>query len=244
MKNTIYHTILAAKAKGKKSIALLIDPDDVTIDGCISLAQKAEKAGVSYLFVGGSLLTSNQLESVVIALKKASELPVILFPGNSNHITDKADGILLLSLISGRNPEFLIGQHVLAAPVLKRSGLEVISTGYILIDSGTATTVSYISNTTPIPANKPEITACTALAGEMLGLKLFYLEGGSGAKNPVTAATISATRNAIDAPLIVGGGLNSKEKIQAAFTAGADIVVIGTAVESNPSFLEELSIDQ
>ena len=219
----------------------MIDPDDVSVEQCIALAKNAERVGISYLFVGGSLLTTNQLEDVVTALKTACSLPVILFPGSSNHVSNKADGILLLSLISGRNAEFLIGQHVIAAPTLKRSGLEILSTGYMLIDSGSPTTVSYISNTNPIPANKPEIAACTALAGEQLGLKLIYLEGGSGAKNPVPEKTIQATRSAIDVPIIVGGGLNTIEKIKTAFTAGADIVVVGTAVENNPSFLEELS---
>lgn len=241
MESTIYHNILAAKAKGQKGIALLIDPDDVVIEDCSDLARNAESAGIAYLFVGGSLLSSDKLDVVVKELKASCSLPVVLFPGSSSHITPSADGVLFLSLISGRNPEFLIGQQVLSAPNIKRSGLEVLPTGYILIDSGSPTTVSYISNTNPIPANKPEIAAVTAMAGEMLGLKLFYLEGGSGAKHPVPVKTIQATRQAIEAPLIVGGGLNSKEKITAAFEAGADIVVVGTAVEKEGSFLSDLA---
>lgn len=239
LEKTIYDTILEAKANKQKCIALLIDPDDVSVEGCKELALKAEEVGVKYLFVGGSLLTTDKLESVVKVLKSTSNIPIVLFPGNNNHVTPVADGILFLSLISGRNADFLIGQQVISAPSIKQSGLEVLPTGYILIDSGVPTTVSYMSNTKPIPADKPEIAACTALAGEMLGLKLFYLEGGSGAKNPVSIKTIEATRKAIDAPIIVGGGLNSKEKIQHAFNAGADIVVVGTAVEKDYSFLNK-----
>ena len=240
MEKTIYDTILLAKANKQKGIALLIDPDDISVGDCKELALKAEEVGVKYLFVGGSLLTTDKLETVVKELKQYVTIPVVLFPGSNNHVTPAADGILFLSLISGRNAEFLIGQQVVSAPSIKQSGLEVLPTGYILIDSGVPTTVSYMSNTTPIPSDKPEITACTAMAGEMLGLKLFYLEGGSGAKNPVSAKVIEATRRAIAAPIIVGGGLNSKEKIQNAFIAGADIVVVGTAVEKDYTFLNQL----
>ena len=239
LEKNIYDTILEARANKQKGIALLIDPDDVSVESCKDLALKAEEVGVKYLFVGGSLLTTDKLESVVKVLKSNSNIPVVLFPGNNNHVTSEADGILFLSLISGRNADFLIGQQVISAPNIKQSGLEVLPTGYILIDSGVPTTVSYMSNTNPIPADKPEIAACTALAGEMLGLKLFYLEGGSGAKNPVSIKTIEATRKAIDAPIIVGGGLNSIEKIQDAFNAGADLVVVGTAVEKDYSFLNQ-----
>ena len=240
MKQAIYDKIIKAKAENKKGIAVLIDPDDISEERCVQFARTAQEAGISYFFVGGSLLTSDKLEKTVDLLKEHTSIPVLLFPGSHSHITDQADALLFLSLISGRNPDFLIGQQVLAAPSIKRSGLETIPTGYILVDSGQPTTVSYISNTQPIPANKPEIAACTALAGELLGLKLFYLEGGSGAKNPVSAEMIAATKQAIHSPIIVGGGIKSLAAAQQAFDAGADIIVVGTAIEENAAFLNEL----
>lgn len=241
MKQATYDKIIKAKAENKKGIAILIDPDDISEERCIQFARTAQEAGISYFFVGGSLLTSDKLDKTVKLLKEHSSIPVLLFPGSHSHVTPHADALLFLSLISGRNPDFLIGQHVLAAPNIKRSGLETIPTGYILVDSGEQTTVSYMSNTQPIPANKPEIAACTALAGELLGLKLFYLEGGSGAKNPVSAEMITATKQAIDSPLIVGGGIRSLHAAQQAFDAGADIIVVGTAIEENAAFLNELA---
>ena len=240
LKISIYDNIIQAKAENKKGIAVLVDPDDISEERCIHLARTAQETKISYFFVGGSLLTGDKLERVVLLLKEHCSIPILLFPGSHSHITSQADALLFLSLISGRNAEYLIGQHVLAAPSIKRSGLETIPTGYILIDSGLPTTVSYVSNTQHIPANKPEIAACTALAGELLGLKLFYLEAGSGAKNPVSKEMIVATRKAIAAPLIVGGGIKSLEAAQQAFEAGADIIVIGTAIEENASFLNEL----
>lgn len=240
MKNTIYDKIIQAKAENKKGIAVLIDPDDISEQRCIQLARTAQEVGITYFFVGGSLLTSDKLDKTVLLLKENSSIPVVLFPGNHNHITPQADALLFLSLISGRNADFLIGQHMVAAPAIKRSGLETIPTGYILIDSGQPTTVSYISNTQPIPANKPEIAACTALAGELLGLKLFYLEGGSGAENAVSTEIITATKQVISSPLIVGGGIRTLKAAQQAFDAGADIIVVGTAIEENATFLNEL----
>ncbi|TAG57186.1 MAG: geranylgeranylglyceryl/heptaprenylglyceryl phosphate synthase, partial [Runella slithyformis] len=162
-------------------------------------------------------------------------------PGSSLHIEPTADAILLLSLISGRNPELLIGQHVIAAPILKRSGLEVLPTGYMLVESGRSTTVSYISNTTPIPHDKPSVAACTAMAGEMLGLQLMYLDAGSGAQKPVSAAMIAAVRQAVDTPIVVGGGINSIDKAYAALEAGADVIVVGNGIEENPDLLPEIA---
>ncbi|HMV13885.1 MAG TPA: geranylgeranylglyceryl/heptaprenylglyceryl phosphate synthase [Chitinophagales bacterium] len=223
-----------------KQIAVLIDPDKTNLKKLSTLIVSANKANIDFFLVGGSLLQKNNLEEIVVYLKKHSKKKVILFPGNPTQICAKADGILLLSLISGRNADLLIGNHVQAAPLLKQSKLDIIPTGYILIESGTATTVSYISNTTPIPANKPEIAVCTALAGEQLGLQCIYLEAGSGAKNAVHQETIRAVRKSISLPLIVGGGLRSKAQIEAAFDAGADIVVVGTAIENNIHFLDEI----
>ncbi|MFN8283075.1 MAG: geranylgeranylglyceryl/heptaprenylglyceryl phosphate synthase [Chitinophagales bacterium] len=222
----------------KKQIAVLVDPDKTDAKKLVKTIQAAELAKVDFYLVGGSLLVKNNLDEIIAVIKKNSKKKVYLFPGNPSQISDKADGILLLSLISGRNAELLIGNHVLAAPMLKQSKLHIISTGYILVESGTQTTVSYISNTTPIPANKPEIAACTALAGEQLGLKIIYLEAGSGAQNAVSSETINTVRKQITVPLIVGGGIKTIAQIETAFAAGADVVVIGTAIEKDIDFLE------
>lgn len=168
-------------------------------------------------------------------------MPVVLFPGNSLHIEPSADAILFLSLISGRNPEFLIGQHVIAAPLLKKSGLEILPTGYMLVDSGTATTVSYVSGTTPLPYDKPSVAACTAMAGEMLGLQIMYLDAGSGARRPVSPDLVAAVRAAVDTPIVVGGGINTGEKAYNAFKAGADLIVVGNGIEQDPDLLPQLS---
>lgn len=223
-----------------KQIAVLIDPDKTDEKKLFSLINKANEAKVDFFLVGGSLLLKNNLEATIVFIKKHSNKKVFLFPGNPSQICNKADGILLLSLISGRNADLLIGNHVQVAPTLKQSKLTIIPTGYILIESGTATTVSYISNTTPIPANKPEITACTALAGEQLGLQCIYLEAGSGAQNAVSKETILVVRKMVKIPLLIGGGIRSKAQIETAFKAGADVVVIGTAIENDIDFLNEI----
>jgi phosphoglycerol geranylgeranyltransferase len=224
----------------KKQIAVLIDPDKTDQKKLQKTIEAAEKANIDFFLVGGSLLLKNNLEETIVFIKNNTKKKVFLFPGNPSQISNKADGILLLSLISGRNADLLIGNHVQAAPLLKQSKLKIIPTGYILIDSGTATTVSYISNTTPIPANKPEIAACTALAGEQLGLQMIYLEAGSGAQQAVSKDTIIAVKKMIGISLIVGGGIRSAAQIETAFSAGADIVVIGTAIENDITFLEEI----
>ncbi len=234
----IYANLELARVKGLKQIAILVDPDK--IDHLSELVKKAVHYGIDYFFVGGSLLHSDQTEAAIRIIRDNSNIPIILFPGSINQITPSADGILLLSLISGRNPEFLIGAHVAAAPALMRSGLEILSTSYILIDGGKPTTVSYISNTTPIPANKPDIAAVTALAGAQIGHKITYLDAGSGAQNPVNPATISAVRRLITNPLIVGGGIRTARQLQEAFMAGADLAVIGHAFEENPDLLSEV----
>jgi phosphoglycerol geranylgeranyltransferase len=224
----------------KKQIAVLIDPDKTDHKKLQKTIEAAEKANIDFFLVGGSLLLKNNLEETIVFIKNNTKKKVFLFPGNPSQISNKADGILLLSLISGRNADLLIGNHVQAAPLLKQSKLKIIPTGYILIDSGTATTVSYISNTTPIPANKPEIAACTALAGEQLGLQMIYLEAGSGAQQAVSKDTIKAVKKMIGISLIVGGGIRSAAQVETAFNAGADIVVIGTAIENDINFLEEI----
>jgi phosphoglycerol geranylgeranyltransferase len=226
---------------GKKSLALLVDPDDLNEGGMMAIVNAAIENKVDYFLVGGSLITSNNLESVVDSIKAFSSIPCILFPGNAIQIHPEADAILFLSLISGRNPELLIGQHVVAAPVLKRSNLEIIPTGYMLIHSGRPTSVSYMSNTQPIPNDKPSLAISTAMAGEMLGLKCIYMDAGSGALDPVSAKVIKSVKRNIDIPLIVGGGLNSKRKAQEALEAGADMIVIGNGAQKNLSLLAEVS---
>jgi len=225
----------------KKSFALLIDPDNVSEQDCIELLHLAESAAVDFLFIGGSLITGNNLGRIVEICKSNTQIPVVLFPGSSLHIDTEADAILFLSLISGRNPDFLIGQHILAAPILKRSRLEILPTGYMLVDTGKQTTVSFISNTTPIPYDKPDVAACIAMAGEMLGLQIIYMDGGSGAEKPISPQMISAVRKAIETPLIVGGGINSPEKVQIALKAGADVIVVGNAIEKDSRLILKIT---
>ncbi|MAB94567.1 MAG: geranylgeranylglyceryl/heptaprenylglyceryl phosphate synthase [Flavobacteriales bacterium] len=237
----IYNKIISDKKANKKSFALLIDPDKQDLTQLLIIINKAEKSKVDYFFVGGSLLTYDSLDTCLKTIKNNSTIPVVLFPGNAMQVNDKADGILFLSLISGRNAEMLIGKQVITAPILKQSSLEVLSTGYILVDSGKPTTASYMSNTTPIPADKDTVSACTAMAGEMLGLKLIFMDGGSGAKNPISSKMIATVSKSIDAPLIIGGGINSGEKALVNCKAGADIIVVGNAIEKNEDLISEIS---
>ncbi len=241
MQNNLLNSFGNIKAKNKKAFAVLLDPDGLSEERLSELLTMSTQSKVDYFFVGGSLITHYVVEQSIRMIKEQSNVPVILFPGNSLHISPLADGILFLSLISGRNPEFLIGQQVVAAPLLKASGLEVMPTGYLLVDGGRPTTVSYISNTNPIPHNKPAIAACTAMAGEMLGLKLMYLDAGSGAENVVSSEMVSAVRKAVDTPLIVGGGINSVEKAQHLLEAGADVIVVGNGIEKDISLLAEIA---
>lgn len=227
--------------RSRKKIAVLIDPDKPTDAQILSIVAKANAADVDFFFVGGSLLTTDSLEHCIKVIKANSDIPVLIFPGNSLQISKYCDGFLLLSLISGRNAEMLIGRHVIAAPYLKLFGNEIIPTGYMLIDSGRPTSVSYMSDTTPIPHDKDDIAMCTALAGEMLGLKLIYLEGGSGAVNPVSDSMISKVRQMIDIPLIVGGGISTPEMAAAKAKAGADVICIGTKFEEEPELLQRFA---
>ena len=231
----------ALSESGRKKLVVLLDPDKVNLSDLPNFVATCETCQVGFFFVGGSLISKNQAEAIIRIIRKNSKIPVVIFPGSNLHIEPSADAILLLSLISGRNAEFLIGQHVVAAPMLKQSGLEILPTAYILVESGRQTTVSYISNTMPIPADKPEIAACTAMAGEMLGLKLIYLDGGSGAINPVAPKMIAAVKAQVDLPIIVGGGINSASKARAALAAGADVIVVGNAFEKAPELLFEIA---
>jgi phosphoglycerol geranylgeranyltransferase len=225
----------------RKHFAVLLDPDNLDEASCLQLLLGSEACHVDFFFVGGSLITTDNQAGIIQLIKQHSRIPVILFPSNSLHIDKQADGILLLSLISGRNPDFLIGQHVLSAPILKASQLQVYPTGYMLVDCGRQTTASYMSGTTPLPYDKPTIAACTAMAGELLGLKYIYLDGGSGAQKPISPEMISAVCEAVEVPVIVGGGINTAEKATAALEAGADVIVVGNHIEKNPGFMAEVS---
>jgi phosphoglycerol geranylgeranyltransferase len=219
----------------------LLDPDKIEQNALSDLLVSTTNFPVDFFLVGGSLVTDYVHKEVITAVRRHCSTPIILFPGNPLHIEPSADAILFLSLISGRNPEFLIGQHVIAAPLLKKSGLEILPTGYMLVDSGTQTTVSYISGTMPLPHDKPGVAACTAMAGEMLGLKLIYLDAGSGARWPVSPEMITAVRAVVDLPIVVGGGINSGEKAYKALKAGADMIVVGNGIEQDPDLLPQLS---
>ena len=232
--NTFYEQL---KDRSKKRIALLVDPDGYDNRGLEELIENINLYPPDLLLVGGSLLF-NPIEITITALKLGCKLPVFIFPGNLFQLSDHADGILFLSLISGRNPEFLIGNHVLAAPHLSRSGIEVIPTGYMLIGNGLTTSVEYMSSTLPIPGNKMDIAVATAMAGEMLGLKSLYLEAGSGASHSVEPGMIRAIRKNISLPLIVGGGIRSAERTEELFSAGADMLVVGNAVEKDPGLIK------
>lgn len=224
----------------KKGFAVLVDPDKQSEKSLEALCAIFQNYPPDLLLVGGSLLF-NPIDPVIKKLKELSSLPVYLFPGDVSQLSDYADGILLLSLISGRNPDFLISNHVIAAPKLKSSGIDVIPTGYMLIENGHTTSVEYVSNTKPIPSTKTDIAVATALAGEFLGMKMIYLEAGSGAAKTVGIEMIEAIRNAISLPLIVGGGIRSLEEARKVYDAGADIIVIGTQLEEAPEQIKDFA---
>ena len=236
----IYSQIKEKKANGKKQFAVLIDPDKLEAKQVQDIAELALKAKVDYFFIGGSLLINNSLDTCITTLKKETSIPVVLFPGNNMQLSYRADGILFLSLISGRNAEMLIGRHVIAAPYLRLSSLEILSTGYMLIESGRPTTVSYMSNSFPIPADKVDIACCTAMAGEMLGMKLIFMDAGSGALNPISEKMIQGVTTSISMPLIIGGGIRTPELAMTNCKAGADIIVIGNAIEKDASLITEI----
>ena len=233
-------SILKTIFNGKKKFACLIDPDKYSLRSIERVAKLAGDAGVNFIFYGGSLVLEDNHKKFISILKRHCPAPVILFPGNLLQINDEADGLLLLSLISGRNPEMLIGRHVIAAPFLKASHLEILPTGYMLIESGYPTAVSYMSNTQPIPADKDELAICTAIAGEMLGLQLIYMDAGSGAENPVRLQMITKVKHNISVPLILGGGIRTPGYAKKASQAGADLIVVGNAIEKEPELITEM----
>lgn len=241
MQNRVYQSLTDRKANGQKSFAVLVDPDKVNTAIIDELSSLAVASKVDYLLVGGSLVISNHLDEVVQQFKSRCSIPIILFPGSPSQVSRYADALLYLSLISGRNPELLIGQHVISAPFVKQSGLEIISTGYMVVDGGAPTTVSYISNAIPLPADKNEIAMCTAMAGEMLGMKLIYMDAGSGAKKPINESMIRLVAQNISVPLVVGGGITDPEKAYRNCKAGADMIVVGNAIEKDPSLIREMA---
>ncbi len=235
----IYKDILKAKSENTKLLAILLDPDKVVLENLSILISKINHSPASHVFIGGSYVTTNILDELIVKIKQNCNLPIILFPGNPSQISDKADAILFLSLLSGRNPDFLIEHQVKAAPVLKKTQLEIISTGYILIESGTETAVERVSKTKPLDRNDLDLALATVQAGEMLGNKLIYLEAGSGAKQAVPLEMITLVAQNIEIPLLVGGGIVDLQGIQNAYHAGADLVVIGTAFENNINFFNQ-----
>jgi len=237
----IYQQIVQKKSEGLKQFAILVDPDKVTNDQIEQVCRLASDCSVDYIFVGGSLLTNGSMSNCIRRIKYACNIPVVLFPGNTNQVDGQADALLFLSLISGRNADLLIGKHVTSAPIIREKKLEAIPTGYMLIESGNTTTALYMSNTHPIPHDKPDIASCTAMAGEMLGLKMIFMDAGSGAHIPVSEEMIRMVRKSVQIPLIVGGGINSPEKAAINCKAGADIIVVGNSIEKNHSVISEIA---
>ena len=233
---SIYQQILTSKTKGVKLLAILLDPDKLVVENLSTLVQKINQSPATHIFIGGSSFDGNHLDELIIQLKAKINLPFLLFPGNPSQISKDADGILFLTLLSGRNPDYLIEHQVNAVPIIKKTNLEVISTGYILIESGNETAVERVSQTKPLDRNNHQYALQTAQAGEFIGNKLIYLEAGSGAKFSVPQEMITLVAQNIKVPLIVGGGIRSKQEIENAYKAGADVVVIGTAFENDINF--------
>ncbi len=241
MQGKLHQSLQRAKDQGEKKFVVLIDPDKVKLGQMDQILELAAMAKVDYFFIGGSLIVNNMLDHCLQRIREVCNIPMILFPGNSFQLSYKADGILFLSLISGRNADLLIGNHVLAAPYLKMSPLEIMPTGYMLIDGGVETTVSYISNTRPVPSSKDDVALCTAIAGEMLGLKFIYMDAGSGAKNPISTSMIETVSSGLKVPLIIGGGIRTPEQAVEKAKAGADVIVVGNAIEKDPNLIIEMS---
>jgi putative glycerol-1-phosphate prenyltransferase len=241
-KTNIYQQLQENQLKNLKQLAVLLDPDSIESENeLVKILSLCSIAKVDLILVGGSLITNGFWDRSIEIIKDQTNIPLLLFPGNIMQTHPKADAILFLSMISGRNPDLLIGKHVLAAPLLKKSGIEIIPTAYMIVDGGNLTSVMYMSNTTPLPHDKNNIAACTAMAGEMLGLKLTYMDAGSGALNPISASMIAEVKNQINGPLFIGGGIRTQEQAIATCEAGADVVVVGNAFEKNPELIFSLT---
>lgn len=234
----LYDLILSDKKTNRKLLAILLDPDKIALDSLNALISKINQSPATHIFVGGSSFDGNHLDEIIIRLKSAIKLPILLFPGNPSQISADADGILFLMLLSGRNPDYLVEHQIDAVPILEKTNLQIISTGYILIESGAETAVERVSQTKPLSKDNINYIAQTAKAGELIGNKLIYLEAGSGAKNAVSTEIIKNVSDKISIPLVVGGGIRSKKQIDEAYSAGADLVVIGTAFENDINFFD------
>lgn len=229
------------RARGQKRLAALIDPDDLPAGAAWQdFLRLLDRSPITDVFIGGSLLTHRDVKDMLGTVRKRVSRPIVLFPGEPDQVVPGADAVLFLSLISGRNPDLLIGKHVAAGMRIRRMNMEIVPTGYMLVGDGPLTTAAYMSQTLPIPAEKPQIAVATAVAGEMLGLKAIYLDAGSGAGHAIPVNVLEAIREQIDCPVIVGGGINDAASIRAAWNAGADVVVVGTAIEKSPSDLSWL----
>lgn len=239
--NNVYNSIINNFNRKVKMFGVLIDPDKQNVKELLDIVKICNDSDVDYFFVGGSIITKGDMQKTTRLIKENSTKPIIIFPGNPDQISTYADAILFLSLISGRNPEFLIGHQVVAAPILKKTNLEVIPTGYLLVDCGTTTTAIYVTDTQAIPHNENEIAANTALAGEYLGLKLTYIDGGSGAKKCISSTMITKTRAALTGPLIIGGGIRTLEAAKEIYKAGADLIIIGNGAEENRNLIKEVA---
>lgn len=239
--NKIYQSLIEKYSKNKKMFSVLIDPDKQNFADLLKTVIKCNEAKVDFFLVGGSIITKGDINTTVRFIKENSSIPVLIMPGNHLHISQYADGILFLSLISGRNPALLIGNHVMAAPLIKSANLEVISIGYMLVDCGVTTTAIYTSETLPLPYNKPDIAVATALAGEYLGQKMIYIDGGSGADKIISSDMIKQVKTNISVPLIIGGGIRSARLADEVFQAGADIIIIGNGAEENRNLIQEIA---
>lgn len=237
----IYKKFIALRKEKKKAFAVLIDPDKVNLQQIEKIAVLCNESKVDFIFFGGSLVLSQQIDESIITLKSLSDIPIVIFPGSPSQLSKKADALFYLSLISGRNAELLIGAHVVSAPMVKASGLEIISTGYMVIDGGVPTAVSYMSNSAPIPHDKNDIAVCTAIAAELQGKHLLYMDAGSGAKYSISEEMIKQVSANTQLPLIVGGGIKDAESAYLLCKAGADVIVVGNAIENNPSLIKELA---
>lgn len=241
MANSMGDVYQKMTSASRRQFAVLADPDKLSDAQAVALAERCNTAEVDFIFAGGSLVMQHRMEEMVTVIRSHTKIPVVLFPGNVLQVTGNANAILFLSLISGRNPEMLIGRHVEAAPMLRQSGLEVIPTGYMLVESGALTTALYMSGTIPVPRTKPDVAACTALAGEMLGLQAIYLDAGSGALYPIPPEMIAAVKAQVTIPVIVGGGIRTPQECAVACNAGADVIVVGNAIEYAPERIAEFS---
>lgn len=244
MAHLIYDHLLKAQRQHGAGFIVLIDPDKLPFDDLPRFARQCDEAGVDALFVGGSLLHATAVDAYLRHLRAATALPLIGFPGSLSQISPELDALLYLSVVSGRNPEYLIGQHVHAAPLIRRLGLETVSTAYMLVESGRTTTAQYMSHSMPLPRHKPEVAAATALAAEMMGMQLLYADGGSGAEQAVPDETVQAIRESCTAPLVIGGGIRTPRAVAQKVAAGAQFIVVGTAIEQQPdsSLIAEMAM--